>query len=75
MSDSRRLLLLLGVVALLSGCGQTGKLYLPEPAGEIVTRPAQTPPPEGDAGTAPADSPQSADSPPQRKDKKDDKKN
>ncbi len=27
---------------LIAGCGQKGALYLPEAAGEVVTRPAQT---------------------------------
>jgi hypothetical protein len=46
----------------LAGCGNTGELYLPEPAatGEVVTRPAQTPPPDAAGG---ANSPQTADSP------------
>lgn len=30
-------------VALLTGCGQKGPLYLPEGTGEVVTRPTQTP--------------------------------
>ncbi len=49
---------------LLTGCGQTGKLYLPgadDAQGEVVTRPTQTPPP--DSGTT-SNSPQSVDSPP-----------
>ena len=46
----------------LAGCGQTGKLYLPESTqGEVVTRPTQTPPPE--SGTT-SNSPQPVDSPP-----------
>lgn len=64
MSDFRRIAWLSCAVALLCGCGQTGKLYLPEPAGEVVTRPAQAPA-AGDAAGAPADSPQTVDSPPQ----------
>ena len=36
---------LLLLCVLLSGCGQTGPLYLPEADGEVVTRPAQLPPP------------------------------
>jgi predicted small lipoprotein YifL len=45
----------------LAGCGQTGDLYLPEPAREIVTRPAATPPP-ADAPQAP-NTPGTVDSP------------
>lgn len=30
---------------LLSACGQKGPLYLPEPAGNVIVRPTQTPPP------------------------------
>jgi predicted small lipoprotein YifL len=41
----------LAAAGLLAGCGQTGPLYLPEPAGEVVTRPAQTP---TEAPTTPA---------------------
>ena len=29
---------------LLSACGQKGPLYLPEPAGNVIVRPTQTPP-------------------------------
>ncbi|HUQ10512.1 MAG TPA: lipoprotein [Steroidobacteraceae bacterium] len=61
--------ILLGA-GVLAGCGQTGKLYLPEGQGEVVTRPTQTPPPEtgADAGRSPnspqtVDSPRSADTP------------
>lgn len=56
------------VTGLLAGCGQTGKLYLPQQeggsAGEIVTRPTQTPPPETtpDSGKS-SNSPQTVDSP------------
>ena len=47
---------------LLAGCGQTGKLYLPESGqGEVITRPTQTPPPESGATS---NSPRSVDSPP-----------
>jgi len=28
----------------LAACGQTGKLYLPDTASDVVTRPAETPP-------------------------------
>ena len=41
------------VGTLLTACGQKGPLYLPEPTGEVVTRPApaaepapETPPPD-----------------------------
>jgi predicted small lipoprotein YifL len=44
----------------LAGCGLKGPLYLPEPAGEIVTRPAPVPPPETTSGP---NSPQTVDSP------------
>lgn len=39
----------------LSACGQRGELYLPEPDGEVVTRPTQTPstPPAGEAPATP----------------------
>ena len=64
-NSTRAWALTVATALLLCGCGQTGKLYLPERgdgnAGEIVTRPAQTPPPE--PGPT-ANSPQSADSPP-----------
>jgi predicted small lipoprotein YifL len=43
MSDPMRRLMMGAVLSLLAGCGQTGKLYLPEKTGEIVTRPTQTP--------------------------------
>lgn len=72
-----RLAVLLCSAAQLSACGQTGKLYLPEPAGEVVTRPTQSPPPDT---TAPPNSPQTVDSPqqpdtPTEREKKTDKKN
>jgi predicted small lipoprotein YifL len=64
-----RAVLVLGALACttLAGCGQTGDLYLPEPAREIVTRPGTTPPspptpPSSDAPQAP-NSPATADSP------------
>ncbi len=75
-----RLLMLPWVLsaALLAGCGQTGKLYLPEPSGEVVTRPASSEPPPVDP--APANSPQTVDSPPEsdtptEREEKKDKKN
>ena len=53
-------LALLGALA-LGACGQKGPLYLPDQAGEIVTRPTQTPVP-AESGEAP-NSPQTVDSP------------
>jgi hypothetical protein len=56
--------LIAAAALLLAACGQTGRLYLPErpgEAGEIVTRPTQTPPAEP---TPAPNSPQSVDSPP-----------
>jgi predicted small lipoprotein YifL len=51
-------------VLLLAGCGQTGRLYLPESTGEVITRPTQTPPPESGTETGEAsNSPQTVDSP------------
>jgi predicted small lipoprotein YifL len=49
------------LVALLSGCGKTGALYLPERSGEVVTRPAPAPA-EGETAQSP-NSPQTVDSP------------
>jgi hypothetical protein len=74
MSEHKRIGLALGLALLLAGCGQTGKLYLPEPAGEVVTRPTQTP--EGATATppAPATAPAPAPEDPD-KEKKSDKKN
>jgi predicted small lipoprotein YifL len=43
----------------LAGCGLKGPLYLPEPTGAVVTRPAQVPP---ETSSAP-NSPQTVDSP------------
>jgi predicted small lipoprotein YifL len=57
-----RLALLCLAFAALPGCGKKGPLYLPEPASEVVTRPAETPPaPEG---TQAPNSPQTTDSQP-----------
>ena len=70
MSDRKRIGLTIGAIALLVGCGQTGKLYLPEPAGEVVTRPAQTP--EGASAPTPTTTPAPEDA---EKEKKADKKN
>lgn len=50
-------------LALITGCGQKGPLYMPDQATEIVTRPTQTPP--ADAPPAPGKtpgSPQNTDS-------------
>jgi hypothetical protein len=67
MADPQRVAALLRPVALcllclglLSGCGKTGPLYLPDPVGEVVTKPAQAPPPEP---SETSNSPQSVDSP------------
>jgi hypothetical protein len=50
---------------MLAGCGQKGPLYLPEQTGEVVTRPAPTPPPDSQAPNTPqtVDSPQGPDNP------------
>ena len=53
--------LLACAVAVLGGCGQKGPLYLPDQAGKVVTRPAQSTPPPAD-GQAP-NTPQTVDSP------------
>jgi len=52
-------LLMLGALA---ACGQSGKLYLPDAAGEVVTGPAETSP-ESERTGAP-NSPQTPDSQP-----------
>jgi predicted small lipoprotein YifL len=50
------------VAGVLAACGQTGDLYLPDQARDIVTRPAQpAPPPATDS----PNSPQTPDSPAQ----------
>jgi predicted small lipoprotein YifL len=47
---SLRAAFLLCAAALVTACGQTGPLYLPDRGGDVVTRPAgQTPPPDGGA--------------------------
>jgi len=56
--------IVLTVALLLGGCGQMGKLYLPEQSGEVVTRPTQTPP-------EPVTPPPPASDPEKDKDKKD----
>ncbi|HEU5137106.1 MAG TPA: lipoprotein [Steroidobacteraceae bacterium] len=50
------------MLVVLAGCGQTGKLYLPEAASDVVTTPAETPP-ASDRTEAP-NSPQTPDSQP-----------
>jgi predicted small lipoprotein YifL len=77
MREFLRVASLACLFAASAGCGQTGKLYLPESSGEVVTRPAQPPPPATDT---PANSPQTVDSPsqpdtPTEREKKKDKKN
>jgi predicted small lipoprotein YifL len=66
------------VAALLSACGQTGPLYLPDRVGEVVTRPAgETPPPEGGAAgqpQSPETAPQPGTQPPQTPTDKPEKK-
>lgn len=58
---SEKLFIGAAALLLLSACGQTGQLYLPETQqGEVVTRPTQTPPPDTDAIS---NSSQSVDSP------------
>ena len=64
MADSslRRIALLCLVAATLPGCGKKGPLYLPDTAGEVVTRPAETPP--ASESTEAPNSPQTVDSQP-----------
>ncbi len=63
---------------MLSACGQTGALYLPERGGAVVTRPAgQTPPPEDSATRDQPSSegaPQPATQPPESSTHKSEKK-
>ena len=61
-SGARRLAVLALMLATLAGCGKTGPLYLPDKAGEVVTRPVATPP-EAESTTAPG-STQTPDSQP-----------
>ena len=60
----RRMAMRLGFVALLvsalAACGQTGKLYLPDAPGDIVTRPA-SPPPASENSEAPPPTPEGED--------------
>ncbi len=64
-----RITLLVVAAGLLTACGQTGPLYLPDRGGDVVTRPAgQTPPPDGGAArepTSPEVAPQPATQPPE----------
>ena len=46
----------------LAGCGKKGPLYLPEEPGEVVTRPAESPP--ASEKTEAPNSPQTTDSQP-----------
>jgi predicted small lipoprotein YifL len=63
MSDKPIMLAAIVALALgaLAACGQKGPLYLPDTAGEVVTRPAPTLPAE-EATSAP-NSPQTVDDP------------
>jgi predicted small lipoprotein YifL len=61
LSGFRVALLCLAVAAML-GCGKKGPLYLPDATGEVVTRPAQTPP--ASERTEAPNSPQTVDSQP-----------
>jgi len=60
MNLNRPILMLLFAAGALVACGQTGKLYLPDAASEVVTRPVATPP--ATESTAP-NSPQTVDTP------------
>jgi len=62
MADAtmRRIALLCLLLAALPGCGKKGPLYLPDTAGEVVTRPAEAPP-AAESPDAP-NSPQTVDS-------------
>jgi predicted small lipoprotein YifL len=62
MSDNCTIRVTIAALTLgaLAGCGQKGPLYLPDTAGEVVTRPATAPPAED--SSAP-DSAQTVDSP------------
>jgi len=58
----RRITLLCLLLTALPGCGKKGPLYLPDAAGEVVTRPAEVPPPA--ESTEAPNSPQTVDSQP-----------
>ena len=59
-----RLVWSVALLAAVGACGQKGPLYLPDRPGEIVTRPAQTPPDQEPPPTPEApNSPQTVDSP------------
>lgn len=63
MADaSKRLIGLACLLLALPGCGKKGPLYLPDEAGEVVTRPAGTPP--ASEGTEAPNSPKTIDSEP-----------
>lgn len=65
MSDKTIISVAFAALALgaLSACGQKGPLYLPDAAGEVVTRPAATPPPAPTENTSAPNSPQTVDAP------------
>jgi len=56
-----RLLTLALMAIALSGCGQKGPLYLPDKAGEVVTRPGHT---RSDSQPVTSSAPSPADMPP-----------
>jgi|SoiMethySBSTD1v2_1073268.scaffolds.fasta_scaffold4938942_2 predicted small lipoprotein YifL len=66
-AGSIRVALMITLLAVLAGCGQKGPLYLPDKAGDVVTRPEQTPVPaeKSEAPNTPGtvDSPQGPDNP------------
>jgi predicted small lipoprotein YifL len=63
MADaSRRHIALVCLLLALPGCGKKGPLYLPEEPGEVVTRPAETPP--ASESTEAPNSPKTIDSEP-----------
>ena len=63
MADARTLrVAVICLLVTIAGCGKKGPLYLPEPAGEVVTRPAETPP--ATERTDAPNSPQTVDSQP-----------
>ena len=63
MADTRTLrAAVICLLVTIAGCGKKGPLYLPQPASEIVTRPAETPP--ASESTDAPNSPQTVDSQP-----------